>query len=450
MSLAAGVVDVRNDWRMVDLALRGIARQRAALDADEARWLREAECLEIWRPLGMVSALDYMERVLGYTPHAAHERLRVARALADLPVLDAAFARGQLAFSAVRELTRVATRATEAAWVNSALGKNVRQIEELVAGHAPGDQPGDPANPDLRRRTVRFELLPETFARLRQAQTALADEHGSRLDDDQLVTALCDAVLDRAPAGEPTGRAKFQIATLICARCKQGWQEGSGLSVAIDAAAVERALCDAQHVGSIDGDQPVRATQDVPPSVVRFVWRRDGGRCQTPGCRSARGLEIHHIVHRADGGMHDPSNLRLQCSACHLALHRDTLAITGARDELVAHRPNEPTSHVGPTNRGATLTRTHPVVAHHRPNEPRSHVGPTKLDATIRKSHVGPTKLDETIIRTQARDALVQLGFRPAIARAAVDDACRCLGVGAALEAVIREALRRCPRPTTS
>ena len=453
MSLALGViadVDVRDDWRTVDRALRGIARQRAALDADEARWLREAERLQIWRPLGMVSALDYMERVLGYTPHAAHERLRVARALADLPVLDAAFAGGQLAFSAVRELTRVATPATEAAWVASAIGKNVRQIEELVAGHAPGDQPGDPANPDLRRRTVRFELSPETFARLRQAQAALADEHGARLDDDQLVTALCDAVLDGAPASEPTGRAKFQIATVICARCKQGWQEGSGMRVAIDAAAVERALCDAQHVGSLDGDQPVRATQDVPPSVVRFVWRRDGGRCQTPGCRSARGLEIHHIVHRADGGMHDPSNLRLQCSACHLALHRETLAITGARDELVAHRPNAPRFHVGPTSRDAAITRTHPVVVHHRPNEPRSHVGPTKLDATIRKSHVGPTKLDETIIRTQARDALVQLGFRPAIARAAVDDACRCLGVGAALEAVIREALRRCPRPTTS
>ena len=54
------------DWQTVDRALRTIARRRAALDADEARWLREAEVLQIWHPLGMVSALDYMERVLGY------------------------------------------------------------------------------------------------------------------------------------------------------------------------------------------------------------------------------------------------------------------------------------------------------------------------------------------------------------------------------------------------
>jgi hypothetical protein len=44
------------DWREIDRALRGIAKRRAALDAEEARWLREAEHVKIWEPLGMVSA----------------------------------------------------------------------------------------------------------------------------------------------------------------------------------------------------------------------------------------------------------------------------------------------------------------------------------------------------------------------------------------------------------
>jgi hypothetical protein len=105
------------DWRRVDRALRAIRRRRAVLDAEEARWLREAEALQIWRPLGMVSALDYMERVLGYAPRTAQDRLRVARALGDLPQLTAALAADELAFSAVRELTRVATPGTEAAWI---------------------------------------------------------------------------------------------------------------------------------------------------------------------------------------------------------------------------------------------------------------------------------------------------------------------------------------------
>src|ERR687890_709193 len=96
------------EWQSVHQALRRIARRRAGLDAEEARWLREAVKLRIWRQLGMVSVFDYMERVMGYGPRAAQERLRVAGALGALPILSEALAQGELSFSAVRELTRVA------------------------------------------------------------------------------------------------------------------------------------------------------------------------------------------------------------------------------------------------------------------------------------------------------------------------------------------------------
>src|SRR5437016_6032498 len=125
--------EVTPTWEQIDCAWRSIAQRRAALDAEEARWLREAEALQIWRPLGMVSILDYMERVLGYAPHTAQERLRVARALGDLPQTEAALERGALSFSAAKELTRVATPETESEWIKSANDKNLRQIEDLVA-----------------------------------------------------------------------------------------------------------------------------------------------------------------------------------------------------------------------------------------------------------------------------------------------------------------------------
>ena len=333
-----------HDWRTVDRALRAIRQRRAALDAEEARWLREAEALQIWRPLGMVSALDYLERVLGYAPRTAQDRLRVARALGDLPHLTAALAADHLSFSAVRELTRVATPATETSWIEAAIGKNLRQIEDLVADRRPGDRPDDPPDPTACTHVVRFELSAETFALLRQARQVLDDEHGTNLADDAFVTALCTTVLDDAPATEPTGRAKFQIALTVCERCRQGWQEGAGARIAVEAATVDRALCDAQHIGSLDGAEPERVHQDIPPSVVRFVWRRDGGRCRVDGCRSARGLEVHHLVHRADGGSHDASNLILACSACHQAHHAGTLTITGTAEHLEVRRPGRSTS----------------------------------------------------------------------------------------------------------
>jgi hypothetical protein len=53
------------------------------------------------------------------------------------------------------------------------------------------------------------------------------------------------------------------------------------------------------------------------------------------------------------------------------------------------------------------------------------------------------SKLAVAIAVAQARDALVALGWKPAIARAAVDDA--RAHVGAVVEDLIREALRRYP-----
>jgi hypothetical protein len=55
-----------------------------------------------------------LERTLGYAPRTAQDRLRVARSLGSLPRLTDALACGELSFSAVRELTRVATPASEA------------------------------------------------------------------------------------------------------------------------------------------------------------------------------------------------------------------------------------------------------------------------------------------------------------------------------------------------
>ena len=425
-------------WRTVDRALRAIKQRRAALDAEEARWLREAEALQIWRPFGMVSAMDYLERVLDYAPRTAQDRLRVARALGDLPALDAALAGGELSFSAVRELTRVATPATEAAWVAAATGKNLRQIEELVADHRPGDQPDDPPDPEARTHVVRFELSASTFALLRQVRTVLDDEHGTNLPDDAFIATLCHTALEGAQATESTGRAKFQIAVTVCERCRQGWQDGAGARIAIQPEAVERAMCDAQHIGSIDGTEPERAYQDIPPNVARLVWRRDGGRCRVPGCRSARGLELHHLVHRAEGGTHEASNLALICSACHQSHHDGVLTISGTAERIEVRRPGDaPRVPASGTNVATTVADT------------RAHVGaPEVMSGARATAHVGAaSELDAAIVRTQAKAALTGLGWKPAIAAAAVAAAAAAQGAEVSLERLIFEALRRCPVP---
>ncbi|MDQ7823299.1 MAG: HNH endonuclease signature motif containing protein [Candidatus Eremiobacteraeota bacterium] len=61
------------------------------------------------------------------------------------------------------------------------------------------------------------------------------------------------------------------------------------------------------------------------------ILKRDRFRCQVPGCRCRRGLHVHHIIRRSQGGTDDEWNLIVLCEAHHLhILHRlRTLTIGG-------------------------------------------------------------------------------------------------------------------------
>src|SRR5678815_2211124 len=66
------------EWREVDRRLREYARHRASLDAAEAFDLLRAEQLKLHFLHGFVSMYEYMERVLGYGPHAALSLIHIS------------------------------------------------------------------------------------------------------------------------------------------------------------------------------------------------------------------------------------------------------------------------------------------------------------------------------------------------------------------------------------
>src|SRR5262245_56162459 len=91
-------------WREIDRELRRIAKRRAGLDRDEARWLLAAQRAEVHRRVGCATFAEYVERVLGYGPRVCADRLRVAEALEQLPQIAGALEDGALSYSHVREL----------------------------------------------------------------------------------------------------------------------------------------------------------------------------------------------------------------------------------------------------------------------------------------------------------------------------------------------------------
>jgi hypothetical protein len=352
--------------------LKRIVRARAALDLEEAAALREAQQLMIWRRYGYASLLEYMEREMGYSPRAALERLRVAKAIVELPQLAAAMEQGDLSFSGVRELTRVATPETEEKWIESIKDMNLREVEESVSGHKRGDLPEDPVDPSLKKKVIRLEVSAEAFALWRQLQQALHKEKGERLDDTAIVEAVAGAYLRGGRETEAARRAPaYSVAVTVCEECQRGWQDGGNTTVEMSPATVERALCDAVIVGRVDGADPARRTatrttstlattvvgasllgeaavaapgagaksvggraiaraalaaaaasaearpkRTIPAKVRREVERRDHKRCQVPGCRSSFNVDLHHIVHWIHGGTHTVGNLITLCELC--------------------------------------------------------------------------------------------------------------------------------------
>jgi len=85
-----------------------------------------------WKAGGHRSCAHWLAFRTGIDLGAAREKVRAARALVDLPRTSAAMARGELSFSKVRALTRIATPETEGDLLDLARGATTAQVERMV------------------------------------------------------------------------------------------------------------------------------------------------------------------------------------------------------------------------------------------------------------------------------------------------------------------------------
>ncbi len=368
-------------WVRAHRALSRRAALKARSDVEEGRELLAALRTAAHMHAGFGSFVEYIGQLLGHGPRLTHEKLRVAEALEELPLLTQALESGTLNWSAVRELTRVVTPDTEAAWLDVARGTPARLIEPLVAGAVPGDAPDDPRHPDARRHVLRFEVAADTFALFREAVAQLRRTSITRLDDDAALLAMARAVLG-GPRDE--GRSSYQIALSVCESCGRGAQTAGGERVSVGEEIVAMARCDAQQLGHVATNDAVkaesavndiahenatlvaiqnegpnqsqahdasgrpeaevappneahrvgtqshvgaRAKQTIPPSLRRQVLHRDQHRCCVPGCKNTHFLDLHHIKLRTEGGANTAANILTLCGVHHRAAHRGELLI---------------------------------------------------------------------------------------------------------------------------
>ncbi|MFH1465903.1 MAG: HNH endonuclease signature motif containing protein [Pseudomonadota bacterium] len=323
-----------------------------------------------YRALGYAGLTEYGEQAFGFCSGKTRQLARLGRLLPDLPALDAALCSGALGWTKARTLAQVATPVTEAAWVARALQVDSRELEELACRACAGEAPPDGAEDWEPPRWVwaRFRLDPLHFERLMQA-LAQARHHLGDLDlsASQLLLWLAERWLEgveegdgaepaaapepetthvcRAPAFDPDSHPiPHRVVVHRCPACERAWSEGRAGRVELHEPDRVRIECDAEQVaGDLDpaggppragapGEPgpgaPGRLTRSIPPALRRAVLVRDGGRCQVPGCRHHRHVELHHLVPRTAGGMHTADNLVTLCSCHHDLLHRGVLRLS--------------------------------------------------------------------------------------------------------------------------
>jgi len=119
--------DVELVTRITDLA--------GQLNAAHYQWLvliAEFDRRRGWNDGGSRSCAHWLNWKVGLDLGAAREKVRVAQALATLPRTSAAMERGELSYSKVRALTRVAEPATEDYLLTIALHGTAHHVEKLV------------------------------------------------------------------------------------------------------------------------------------------------------------------------------------------------------------------------------------------------------------------------------------------------------------------------------
>ena len=307
-----GVVDTVPER---DAALQFLAAHIHAATGRLLGLIAELDRREVWAAQGALSCAHWLSWACGIDTHTAREKVRVARALTELPLLSEALAMGELGYSKVRALTRIATAGNEADLLNIGLHGTAQHVEKFVRLHRRAKRAEETERADAQHEsrglTFRHDddgtvvlhgrFPPEMGARILSALDAAMAAHAA----EQPATGWDNEGL--APEDVPAGTSR---------------QEPSPADAAADAGARERATSHQREDAQVFLTDVPRGTFIRGPSrtVRRALSSRDHG-CRFPGCPATHRLHGHHVTHWANGGETSLDNPILLCPTHHRLVH---------------------------------------------------------------------------------------------------------------------------------
>ena len=163
----------------------------------------QSDRLEDWAAEGFESCAEWLAWQIGITRGTANEKVRAARALEDLPLISEAMARGELSFSKVRAITRVATPESESRLLEFARASSAANLERLVRGWKTMSRSDEQQAERIRHSTRCFSVFPDEDG-MYVVRGRLDPEVGIALM--RAVEAASDALFAKASGDRGEGR----------------------------------------------------------------------------------------------------------------------------------------------------------------------------------------------------------------------------------------------------
>ena len=114
-----------------------------------------------WELGGHRSCAHWLAFRTGMDMGAAREKVRAARALEDLPEIGAAMGRGELSFSKIRALTRVANAGNESDLLELARGATAHQLERMIRAFRRGTREEEAERERRLHQSRSFSVFPD-------------------------------------------------------------------------------------------------------------------------------------------------------------------------------------------------------------------------------------------------------------------------------------------------
>ena len=341
--------------------------------ADQIELLVRFDDLQGWKSSGANHCAAWMNVELGVSLKRGWEYLRIGRKLRLLPTTTALFRAGKLSWSKVRLIANVADKENEKTLCHAALDGSVSEVQRLCNGYRwqEGDEDeGDENNRAVQQWQSRSFTWQETALGSTRIQLTLPPETAqaflksiehslNRLNDDDkddrdtnnesnISQRRADAAVLMAESSlQQAGRAiaaadRYQVIVSVDAAditgstdeqntpSKRPTIKGAG-PIARETA--RRIACDCSistHIKSNGEPMDIgRISRIWPNPMTRAILERDQ-HCQFFGCTKTHNLQIHHIIHWANGGVTSISNGVAVCKFHHTLLHEGGYTIEHA------------------------------------------------------------------------------------------------------------------------